>query len=128
MLNLSGNVDIRINLPNGIWVFPADSAAGKTYLYKLFQVHYFNGKPVVGYSYHDKLLGVKLDQLVDSNKHKYLLLDRYDMYNGDYADFLIEFSKHGVVLIDCKSGVDINIATEFCRIQFSEGLIEVSEI
>ena len=126
MFSLTGNMDINIALRNGVWIFPPESATGKTYLYKQLKLHYLNGEPVVGYSYNDKLFGVHLEHLVDYDRHKVLILDRYDLYSKDFTDIIKKFSLQGIVLIDCKVCPDIR--AEYCEIKFTSDLIEVTEI
>lgn len=48
-----GNVDININLPNGIYRFNSESGTGKTYLYHLLNILYDAGCPVIGLTYRD---------------------------------------------------------------------------
>lgn len=46
---------------------------------------------------------VDIDKFFNSETKDLLMLDRYDMYAGQFLDKISEFSKTGIILIDCKS-------------------------
>ena len=56
-----------------------------------------------------------------------ILLDRYDLYNGDYAETIIKCSKDAVVLIDCKSEVKNINNDDWCTIEMTQDRIEVTQ-
>ena len=56
-----------------------------------------------------------------------ILFDRYDLYNGDYAETIIECSKDAVVLIDCKSEVKNINNDDWCTIEMTQDRIEVAQ-
>ena len=103
-----GNVDININLPNGIYRFNSESGTGKTYLYHLLNILYDAGCPVIGLTYRD-IRDKKFDRLFESNqldKLKAILFDRYDLYGREistkYKDKLLAISNKCIILIDAK--------------------------
>ena len=125
MQEYKGSVDIKINLPNGVYDFRAKSATGKTRLAKLLKDYAADGEPVMSYSYNDKVNGVPFDSVVHPGKQKLLVLDRYDLYNGEFKEQIEEFAKTGVVLIDIKGPTSID--SELCYIEMTEDCIEVTE-
>ena len=119
------NVTINIELEPGIYVFDNQSATGKTRLAKLFSKYQAYGEPVASYTYNDKLKGLSLLDLLKNNKYEVILLDRYDLYNGEYTDAIEKYSKEAVVLIDCKSELKNIADDDWCNIVMAEDRIEV---
>ena len=125
MLRYEGSIDIIINLRNGVYYFEEVSSTGKSRLAKLLKVYSRKGLPVISYSYDDKVLGIPFSILVKPGKQELLLLDRYDLYNGEFKEEIEEFAKTGVVLIDIKG--PSKVACEECIIKMEKTLIEVAE-
>lgn len=121
------NVAINIELEPGIYVFDNQSATGKTRLAKLLSEYQAYGEPVVSYTYNDKLKGLSLGDFIKDKKYKVILLDRYDLYNGDYSEDIKKHAKESIVLIDCKSEVKNINDDEWCNIVMSEDSIEVMQ-
>ena len=119
------NVAINIDLEPGVYVFDNQSATGKTRLAKLLSEYQAYGEPVVSYTYNDKLRGISLMDFLKDNNYKVILLDRYDLYNGDYAETIIKYSKDAVVLIDCKSELKNIDNDDWCDIVMTQDRIEV---
>ena len=116
-----GALTIVIDLCPGIYSFDSKSSTGKTRLYRelrKLQLHNFN---VISFSYNDKKLGLDLRSF--KNKPDLVMLDRYDMYNGDYVDYLNSL-KNSIILIDCK-GI-LPFSYELCFIEMGEDRIEVT--
>ena len=96
------NIKVDVQLENGIYRFTNQSSTGKSYLYNTMSM-YLKGKvPVFGINYTDYLKGVNLNKAV-KNRARLVVLDRYDMYKGEFDREINELCKNGIVLIDCKS-------------------------
>jgi hypothetical protein len=121
------NVDIFVKLDPGIYVFDNQSATGKTRLADLLSKFNAYGEPVASYTYNDKLKGLTLEQMLGDRKYDVILLDRYDMYNGEYTDIIEKYSKSGVVLIDCKSELKNIEDDDWCMITMDSDRIEVEQ-
>lgn len=119
------SVTIDIKLEPGIYVFDNQSATGKTRLAKLLSEYHAYKEPVVSYTYNDKLKGISLADYLKDNEPKVILLDRYDLYNGDYAETIMEYSNESVILIDCKSEVKNIADDDWCTIEMTQNKIEV---
>lgn len=121
------NVKINIKLENGIYTFDRESSTGKTRLYKVLRQYQSVGEPVSAYTYQDKKLGIPIESVIDSSKFKLIMLDRYDMYNGDAIELIKKHSKNSIILIDCKLALKGNIDDNWCYIEMTPDLIEVLE-
>lgn len=119
------DVEININLENGIYVFDEKSATGKTRLCKALKELRKLGEPVVGYTYGDDKLGISLVDLVSKVNPKVIMLDRYDMYNGTFNERFTGWSKKAIVLIDCKGDLEAETCTDWCTIEMQSREIEV---
>lgn len=98
------NIKIDIQLDNGVYVFNNISSTGKTYLYNTINM-YLNLDdeiPVFGLSYTDYEKGLTLAKAI-KDKAKLVVIDRYDMYKGEFDKEIEELGKNGIVLVDCKS-------------------------
>lgn len=113
---------IVINLEPGIYVFPNSSADGKTYLaMRLRQLH--DDERVDSYTFVDRS-HFGIEKVLDSSKNDVVLIDRYDMYLGEGAGAIEQFSKTGVVLIDCKSR-NLPFGGKECVLLMDEGRLTV---
>lgn len=121
------NVKIKINLESGIYVFDNESATGKTRLAKMLAEYQAYGEPVISYTYNDYLKGISLNNMIKNKKYEVIMLDRYDLYNGEYSDIIREFSKDTIVLMDCKSEVKNIEDDDWCDITMTADCIEVSQ-
>ena len=119
------DVEINIDLENGIYVFDEKSATGKTSLCKELKELRKLGEPVIGYTYGDDKLGINLVDITSKIKPKVLMLDRYDMYNGTFNNKFTEWAKDTIVLIDCKGDLETEIYTDWCTIEMGPREIEV---
>lgn len=61
---------------------------------------------VITYTYDDKWLGVKLDELARGKELELVVIDRYDMFLNEYLDEINELGKKAIVLIDSKQDFD----------------------
>lgn len=120
------NPIINIELENGIYEFCSESGTGKTRLCRILKELQKLGEPVIGYTYGDDILGIDLKDLVSKVNPKVILLDRYHMYNGTFSKEIIEWSKNTIILIDCKSILDINYDTDLCIIEMLSNRINVT--
>lgn len=119
------DVEININLENGIYVFDEKSATGKTRLCKALKELRKLGEPVIGYTYGDDKLGISLVDIISKVNPKVIMLDRYDMYNGTFNERFAEWSKNAVILIDCKGDLETEVYTDWCTIEMGSREIEV---
>lgn len=119
------DVEINVNLENGIYIFDEKSATGKTRLCKELKELRRLGEPVIGYTYGDDNLGIDLVEVINKIHPKVLMLDRYDMYNGAFKEKLTEWAKNIIVLIDCKGDLEAETCTDWCTIEMGLREIEV---
>ena len=117
------NIHVKIELDNGIYKFTNASATGKSFLYQTMSM-YLKGKiPVFGVNYTDYLKGITLKRAVEIGS-KLTVIDRYDMYKNVFNDDILLLGKTGIVLIDCKSPLDLPVI--FCTIHLpASNIIEV---
>lgn len=123
----TGSVEINIDIEeNGIYIFDC-YCMGKTRMFKCLRrvepYHDF----ISTYTYSDKLAGRKIEDALVPNKYKLIMLDRYDMYNGDGADLINECAKSSIILIDCKGSFEVSTEDKWCTIEMSAASIEVTE-
>lgn len=116
---------IYINLENGIYLFDNMSATGKTRLCRLLKNCQAYREPVAAYTYNDKLIGLPIEKVLEPGKYKVILLDRYDMYEGDGKELINECAKQSIILIDCKGKFTVTNEEELCTISLEEDKIEV---
>lgn len=117
--------EIRINLDNGVYLFSNDSV-GKTRLYKELRKNQMYKENVASYSYNDYLINIPIESVLIPNKYKVVMLDRYDMYNGVGKDLISACKNNTIVLIDCKKGLNFGVDYEFCYLEMTDSLMEVS--
>lgn len=123
----NGTVNIEINLDNGIHTLSSDSATGKTRLFNLLrEQETYRNQPIGTYTYEDKLRGIPIESVLISGKHKLIMLDRYDMYEGDGASLIRKCAKTSIVLIVCKGRFTVSDEDEWCDIEMTADHIEVS--
>ncbi len=119
------NVNIRIELENGLYIFNNQASIGKTRLCKTLKELRRLNEPVIGYTYGDDKLGIILTELILDVKPIVIMLDRYDMYNGEFNDKILEWAKYSIVLIDCKGDLNIAVNADWCTIEMGPQKIEV---
>ena len=117
--------EVIINLENGLYQFDSETATGKTRLCELLREYNRAGLPVVAYSYTDWSLGLDLISVVNKFKPKVLMIDRYDMFIGEYSDFLESIQDEIIVMIDCKDMLPFGEYDKVCGIKFTPDKIEV---
>lgn len=100
------------------------SATGKTRLYHLLREYRAAKLPVAGYSYSEYMDGLRISQYLNTGL-KLIIIDRYDMYNGEMASDIIELSKESIVLIDCKTTLDIIADIEYKDIEMGSDYIHI---
>ena len=118
---------IEINLDNGIYIFDNQSATGKTRLCKALRDCQKYGEPVASYTYDDKLLEMPIERVLVPDKYKVIMLDRYDLYEGDGAELIKECADNSIILIDCKGDFTVCSTDEWCTISMAEDKIEVTQ-
>ena len=121
-----GRIKVRFhgNKPNGIYQLGDESGTGKTRLCNLLIDYRTIGKPVVGYSYRDYIRKQQLSDYINDGL-KMIVIDRYDMYNGEMVADIIKLSEECIVLIDCKSIPKIPARLEYKRVEMSLDSIDV---
>ena len=126
-----GDFVVDIEARPGIYAFHPQSASGKTLLYK--KIREANDIPgIIAFSYDDKAIGYDLsDLLCKRGIPRILVIDRYDLMNGEYIDDIIKVSKNGVVLVDTKIGIKgINRTgntVKYIPMVYRDGKLEVVE-
>ena len=118
-------IKLNIELEAGIYKLTSFSGDGKSFLGDVLKDYNMIGEPVMSYNYEDKLHGVPIEIVLTPNKYKVIMLDRYDMYNGDGAKLIEECVNTSVILIDCKSSINIDMDYEYCSLSISKNKIEV---
>lgn len=123
----TGGMEVNISLKeNGIYIFDC-YCIGKTRLFKcLRQVEPYY-ESISTYTYNDKLLGRRIEDTLVPNKYKIIMLDRYDMYNGDGADLINKCAESSIILIDCKGSFEVSADDRWCTIEMGAYSIEVTE-
>ena len=125
-----GSMNIHIKARPGVYVFNQDSANGKTYLYQIIRnnAQLLRNK-IVAYSCVDKDNGFRIDDLFVDNKPYILLLDRYDMMQGEFLEIIKRMGDSGIVLVDTKKKIvgsgKAGIRTKFIPIKYTKDGIEV---
>lgn len=111
---------VTVSLENGLYVFDSESASGKTYLGLTLQ-RMSSREPVdyVTYSTRDRL-----EQLLENEKLRLLVIDRYDLYRHMCNKEIRQFGTRGVALVDLKSH-NAPIGAKPCTISYSKGSITV---
>lgn len=101
------NVKVDVLLDNGVYIFNNMSSTGKTYLYNTISM-YLGDKDinVFGLTYTEYQKGLTLDKAL-KDKAKLVVVDRYDMYKGEFDAEIEELGKTGIVLVDCKSPTEL---------------------
>lgn len=121
----NSDVELIFSLENGLYLFEPEASTGKTRLCKEIRKHQQYGEDIASYSYEDKQSGIDIQTVLNSDQYKVIMLDRYDMYNGDGAELIKECAKHSIVLIDCKSGLNFVADDDLCMIEMTPSKIEV---
>lgn len=115
---------IDINLENGIYIFPLESATGKTFLKQKLNECRTRGENVITYDYQDYINDVSLKERL-CKACEVILIDRYDMYKGEGIDAMKEYSDKSIILVDCKSL--LNIPNEPCIMYLEKDRIKVEK-
>lgn len=128
MVRLSNYLpEIVIDLSNGVYLFNNKSATGKTRLCKELRKNQKYKEDVASYSYDDYLINIPIESVLIPSKYRVIMLDRYDMYNGEGKDLISACKDNTIILIDCKKGLNFGVDYEFCYIEMTDSLIEVVE-
>lgn len=122
---LSREIDIQLNC--GVYVFSRQSAEGKTFLSKMLNNYGMDGKNVISFTYNNFRNGLSLDTLLNGKHYDVVMLDRYDMYFGQFEDTIERLGKESIVLIDSKKSPEFKISPRVCTIRFDLQRIKVSK-
>lgn len=118
------DVDIEVDLGNGLYTFTRRSATGKSYLASMLRRYHRFGEPVNSYTYGDYLDKLEL-RAVTGDTCRVLVVDRYDMYYGAFLQELLELSNRCIVLVDLK-GASPLYKDNLCSVLLKVGGILVS--
>lgn len=124
---IANNLEVAINVPNGIWLLDDDSAAGKTLLKKCVQSleSVFVNKYYT-YSYEDYAKGTRIPTSLPVSKPELVVLDRYDLYAPYGLDMITELAKFSRVFIDCKQlGKIATLDFDYCFLRRTKSTLEV---
>ena len=113
---------IYINLENGIYTFTDYSATGKTRLFNLLKSYKQDNLPILLYTYSDFLDNRIINP---NNNYKLVLIDRYDMFRGNFEQELLELSKKAIVIVDSKEFLEFTEFDNMCGIDMTPEKIEV---
>ena len=119
--------NVLVDLSNGLYVFLPKSATGKTRLFTHLRTIQVYDEAIATFTYSDKSQGRSVEQVLVPGKYKLIMLDRYDMYNGDGAELLAECAKGAIILVDCKSGISADVNEDLALIDMSPAKIVVSQ-
>lgn len=123
--NTEYNPNVNIQLENGIYIFYAESATGKTRLYKHLKNLKAYGEPVDSFTYNDLLIGDKIENVLKTT-NKVILLDRYSLYRDIGHELINKCANSSIILIDCKPVFTGSINSEDCFIEITDNGIEVT--
>lgn len=115
-------VEIRLDKP-GVYVFPHSSAVGKTYLCTVLKD--LSTRERVDSLTYSSIATIDIDKFFNSEAKDLLMLDRYDMYAGQFLDEITRFSKTGIILIACESSYHFPMNVKPCRIRLYDNRIVV---
>lgn len=121
-------IKLNIDLEKGIYVFQPKSSSGKTRLFYELCKRNMVYNNVYAYTLNDKKKGISPLDYLENPECKVVLFDRYDMYNGDFSENIIKASRDKIILIDCKTELNIRCRTLPCRIINNNDSIEVTYI
>lgn len=126
MFSIRGyDLDIDVNVSNGVYIMDNVSANGKTRLAKKLQELHDYGEPVDAYIFRGTFDKERFKQAL-CEKNKLVVLDRYDMYKGEYKEIIDRCAQNAVILVDAKGPVgDISTEYDFCEVVMSGRRIEV---
>lgn len=117
------NRKVLIDLTPGVYDFESSSAKGKTLLVKMIKS--LGDKNKVALTFHDILLGIDLDRVIDS-KPEIIVFDRFDMYD-EKAPILEKLKNAGIiVLVDYKTQRHFCKFDDTCWVTLTENSLEVS--
>ena len=98
-LKFGNSPAVVIELQPGIYLFPVDSAIGKSYMCKIFK----ELESIDRVASHTFPSAFNAQMVLDSDRRDVVLLDRYDLCDGDFTAEMQKFAEKGVLLIDYKS-------------------------
>lgn len=110
-LSIGISPSISIDLEPGIYLLPAKSAIGKSYLCSAFR-DLASINRVKSHSFPEELV---VSNVFDRDKRDVIMLDRYDLCTEDYSSEMLSFSETGIILVDCKA-TPFKLPCRPCRI------------
>lgn len=116
---------LTVNLEPGIYRLDNESATGKTRMFNFIRSKMTYMSDFGSFTYQDYLAGLDITKFIKLGKHKVAFFDRYDMYAGEYTNFIKEFSKNGIVLLDLKRTFQTDMNIKFAYTKLGENYVEV---
>lgn len=114
-LRFGSNPVIIIDLQPGIYLLPEESSSGKSFMSRRLKTL----ESVDRATSHTFPAEMDSKKVLDSSLRDVVVLDRYDMCSNDYSEDMLNFSKDGVLLVDCKSH-SFNLPCRSCRMYMTE--------
>ena len=107
------------NVNTGLYVFLNESATGKTCLKRLLDKCRSFGEPVSAFSYGDVIYGLRpLDLCKPTDR--VVLLDRYDMYAGQFDEDVRLLAENTTVFVDAKSVAGYPVKHQLCMLHMDD--------
>ena len=127
MVTYDSHPKITLDMENGIYVFPPESATGKTYLFGILRNLQMTGCPIVTYNYWDYTMGVKLRDKLREFNPEVVMIDRMDCFDTDedVRSSLLSMRSKAIVLLDLKYLSPPPFGCRFAEIDLSPDAIEV---
>lgn len=124
MLEIISDRKIIINLENGIYTMGNESATGKTYLYKMLD-KLSTRKDILCLTFSSAELIDSITNIIKKRNVKLLVLDRYDLYAGKFANEIISLRNDLIILLDYKQGSIFGEYQDICTLELTETTLEV---
>lgn len=127
MVTYDSHPKITLDMEKGIYVFPPESATGKTYLFGILRNLQMTGCPIVTYNYWDYTMGVKLGDKLREFNPEVVMVDRMDCFDTDedVRSSLLSMRSKAIVLLDLKYLSPPPFGCRFAEIDLSPDAIEV---
>ena len=101
-----------------------ESGTGKTRLKYLLDTLHGYGEPVCTYTYNDYLHDTSLEDCLNPNKFKVLLIDRYTLFYPFGTDLIEAQANNMIILLDCKNGLPVPYS-QFAFIEMEPNIVRV---
>lgn len=132
MYVLESEPRVTLDIQPGAYVLGETSGEGKSYLAEILDGARRAGfTKVISITKSDIDLGFKIQSLIDT-EFDVLMLDRYDLYEGEEIADIIENHPNSYILLDCKHGfgtwqADRDFFIEDATVKTRQGEIRVEQ-